>query len=425
MACTLTRPIRELTAATHQIAGGDLGVQVPVHTHDELGELALSFNTMSADLEQASRLRRQMTADIAHDLRTPLSVILGYTEALSDGKLQATPKIATTLHREAQQLNHLIDDLRTLSLADAGELPLHRGPVAPAALLERAASSYRMQAEQQEIAVVIDTGTNLPRVNVDSQRMAQVLGNLVSNALRHTPAGGAVTLSARATAADVQLQVHDTGSGIAAGDLPHVFARSIAAIAPARTTVSPDSASPSPNPSSKPTAAQSKPPAHLAKAPPSPSVCPPSPQTICSSGPCPEIRPGAGNPLRRGTPFSPVCPICLRSVYWTSDNFDPQPSNLQRGFPRVTDYRIDHNENDSRFETTVDGHTAKLLYRAKMAASSSQHTDTARRRGPRHRKRTGARRPGLRGEQSLTVVPQCPFVRTYIERHPEYQSLTA
>lgn len=225
LARTLTRPIRELTAATEQITDGDLGVQVPVHTHDELGELAASFNSMSADLEQSSRLRRQMTADIAHDLRTPLSVILGYTEALSDGKLQATPEMADTLHREAQHLNHLIDDLRTLSLADAGELPLHRARVSPATLLERTASSYAMQAEQQNVALRVDAGTDLPAIDVDSQRIAQVLSNLVSNALRHTPAGGRVTLAARPVPGAVELTVQDTGSGIAPEDLPHVFAR--------------------------------------------------------------------------------------------------------------------------------------------------------------------------------------------------------
>jgi two-component system, OmpR family, sensor histidine kinase BaeS len=225
LARTLTRPIRELTAATQQIAGGELGIQVAVHTKDELGELASSFNSMSADLEQASRLRRQMTADIAHDLRTPLSVILGYTEALNDGKLQTTPEIANTLHQEAQHLNRLIDDLRTLSLADAGELPLHRSLASPALLLERAASSYRMQATQQDITIRTESAPGLPAIYVDSQRIAQVLGNLVSNALRHTPAGGTVTLSAHMQSGAVILCVHDTGSGISPEDLPHVFER--------------------------------------------------------------------------------------------------------------------------------------------------------------------------------------------------------
>jgi len=225
LARTLARPIGELTAATQRIARGELGLQVPVRTHDELGKLASSFNSMSADLEKASRLRRQMTADIAHDLRTPLSVILGYTEALSDGKLQATPAIAATLHQEALHLNHLIDDLRTLSLADAGELPLYRDWIAPEALLERAVAAYGMQAEQQGITLRTEIAAGLPAVNVDAQRMAQVLGNLVSNALRHTPAGGEVTLSAFQEDGAVLLSVHDTGDGIPPEDLPHIFER--------------------------------------------------------------------------------------------------------------------------------------------------------------------------------------------------------
>lgn len=225
LARTLARPIRELTTATQRIAQGELGLQVPVRTHDELGKLAASFNSMSADLERASTLRRQMTADIAHDLRTPLSVILGYTEALSDGKLRATPAIAHTLHQEALHLNHLIDDLRTLSLADAGELPLYRDGITPEALIQRAATAYTMQAEQQGVALRTEVATDLPLVDVDTQRMAQVLGNLVSNALRHTPAGGTITLAAAQGGDEVRLSVRDTGDGIAAEDLPHIFDR--------------------------------------------------------------------------------------------------------------------------------------------------------------------------------------------------------
>lgn len=225
LARTISRPVRELTGATKRVAGGELGIQVPVRTEDELGELANSFNQMSADLAQSNQVRRQMTADVAHDLRTPLSVILGYTEALSDGKLQGTPQMYGVMHSEAQHLSHLIDDLRFLSLADAGELPLERRNVSPLDLLNRTAASNHAAAEQKQIDLQVQGAPDLPDLNVDPERMAQVLGNLTSNALRHTPAGGTIVLTARSEVEGVLLQVRDTGSGIAAADLPYIFHR--------------------------------------------------------------------------------------------------------------------------------------------------------------------------------------------------------
>lgn len=225
LAHTLTRPIRDLTAATARVAQGDLGYQVEVRTHDELGALTSAFNHMSAELAAARQNRRQMTADVAHDLRTPLSVILGYTEALSDGLLQGTPEMFGTLHHEAQHLNHLIEDLRVLSLADAGELPLDRRPMPPADLISRAEAAYTMQASQQGITLRSDVAPGLPVVGVDSQRMAQVLGNLIGNALRYTPAGGEIVLGAAAEASAVCLSVTDSGRGIAPDALPHIFDR--------------------------------------------------------------------------------------------------------------------------------------------------------------------------------------------------------
>ncbi|MBN1121073.1 MAG: HAMP domain-containing histidine kinase [Anaerolineae bacterium] len=225
LARTISRPVRHLTAATRRVAHGELGVQVEVETADEVGELAHSFNRMSADLAKSNDLRRQMTADIAHELRTPLSVILGYTEALSDGKLPGNEETYQVMYDEAIQLQRLIDDLRTLSLADAGELTLTRVPTEPAALLERVALSHRPLARREDISLEVETASDLPTIDVDPDRMAQVLANLIANALRYTPTGGEITLSAGQDDHAVWMKVRDSGSGISPENLPYVFNR--------------------------------------------------------------------------------------------------------------------------------------------------------------------------------------------------------
>ncbi len=226
LAFSMTRSLRELTAATSVLAGGNLGHQVKVRSKDEIGELAESFNQMSAELAQSNELRRKMTADIAHDLRTPVSVILGYTEALSDEKLQASPEIYDVMHTEARHLTRLIEDLKVLSSADAGELPLVFQTISPGSLLSRTADAHRVRAEEKDIRLEVNAAENLPDIEVDVERMAQVLGNLMSNALRYTPEGGKVELSAGTVSGQVRLDVTDTGPGIAAEDLPNIFARS-------------------------------------------------------------------------------------------------------------------------------------------------------------------------------------------------------
>lgn len=226
IARSLTCPIRELTHATHKMSQGKLEQEIPVRSQDELGELAQAFNQMSADLTKANQARKQMTADVAHDLRNPLTVISGYLESLQDGKLKPTSERFATMQMEVQHLQHLVEDLRLLSLADSGELRLYPEPTAPAELLERVATAYRHQAEIQKIQLTVESDLNLPEIIIDIERMEQVIGNLISNALRYTPEGGKILLSAKQVAENLILGIADNGNGIAPEILPHIFERS-------------------------------------------------------------------------------------------------------------------------------------------------------------------------------------------------------
>ncbi|KAF0108069.1 MAG: two-component system OmpR family sensor histidine kinase BaeS [Anaerolineaceae bacterium] len=225
LARSFARPVRLLTSAARKMAGGELEQEVPVASKDEIGELTQAFNSMSHAVSQANQLRKQMTADIAHDLRTPLTVIAGYIESMQEGVLEPTPERLEIIHSEIERLQRMVEDLRTLSRADAGELALVRQPIAPRTLLERVASVYCHAAGQQEITLKIDAADGLHEIHVDEARMVQVLGNLVDNALRYTPAGGTVILGASQTEAGVTLLVQDAGQGIQPEDLPHVFER--------------------------------------------------------------------------------------------------------------------------------------------------------------------------------------------------------
>ncbi len=224
LARSLTQPLHELTAATRAMAAGHLEQRVTVRSRDEVGQLAQSFNQMSADLVSSSQARKQMTADLAHDLRTPLSILRGYTEGLKDGRLTATPALFTIMHDEVTHLQRLVEDLRLLSLADAGELTLNRRAVDPLALLERTALAYVVQAEEHGIALELASATEMPSISVDTDRLTQVLNNLVSNALRYTERG-TIRLGATAAAGWVRLTIADTGRGIAPEDLPLIFDR--------------------------------------------------------------------------------------------------------------------------------------------------------------------------------------------------------
>ncbi len=221
----LTQPIRALTAATQRMADGELGTQVAVSgRRDEIGRLATSFNKMSADLAQSSQKRQQMTADIAHDLRTPLTILRGYMDGIRDGTVENSPQVIDIMYEEVTHLEHLVNDLRTLSLADAGQLSLDKQPIHPRSLLERTGLAYIMQAEQKGLAFRIEADDALPEIHVDVERMTQVLNNLVSNALRFT-AQGEIVLSAKLQDGAVLLRVRDMGQGISADALPHIFDR--------------------------------------------------------------------------------------------------------------------------------------------------------------------------------------------------------
>jgi signal transduction histidine kinase len=225
LARTLTRPLRELTAATRAVAEGDLGLTVPVRSRDELGELTSSFNRMSEELDRSTSIRRQMTADIAHELRTPISIILGHADAVHDRVLSPTEETFDIIRDEACRLERMVEDLRTLSRADAGELTLTRRPISPNTLLEEAAAAYHPLALERGINVCSVLASDLPDVYVDPDRMAQVLGNLLSNALRYTARGGNVTLTASLLEHDVEIRIQDTGPGIGTEDIQHVFDR--------------------------------------------------------------------------------------------------------------------------------------------------------------------------------------------------------
>lgn len=219
------RPLRSLIDATRAMARGEAVQEVPARTKDELGILTRAFNDMNRNVQRANAARRQMTADIAHDLRTPLSVITGYLEALKDGTLPGTLERFAVMHKEAENLTRLVEDLRTLSLADAGELPLQPQPLDPAQLLAQVHAAFLQKATAEGIALEGNVEPHLPQINVDEMRMLQALGNLVSNALRFTPNGGRIILSAQAEEEHIVFTIADTGVGIPADKLPRVFER--------------------------------------------------------------------------------------------------------------------------------------------------------------------------------------------------------
>ena len=221
----MSQPLVKLTAATRAVAAGDLSVRVPIHYHGEVRELAIAFNTMTGELARTDELRRNLTADVAHELRTPLSVIRGKLEGVLDGVYPSTPGHLAPVLEEIKLLGRLVEDLHLLSRAEAGQLPMEKRATDMGALLRDAQVNFGPQAADRGVTLALDLPTELPEVMADRRRIAQVLGNLLTNALRYTPSGGRVTLSAAVSEGTVKVTVTDTGPGIPPEDLPFIFER--------------------------------------------------------------------------------------------------------------------------------------------------------------------------------------------------------
>lgn len=221
----LIRPIRRLTKASQALAEGNLQQEVPVTSQDELGQLTTTFNTMSSDLYKADQQRKRMTADITHDLSTPLQIISGYIEMLEGGAVTLTSQRIEIIKTEVEHLRRLVGDLTTLTQVEAGGLEIQLAAVPPQALLERIFQAYQPIAARQGVDLQLDITQPTPEIEVDEGRMLQVLKNLVENALRYTPHGGTIQLGNSVEGGQVQLWVQDSGSGIEAEDLPYVFDR--------------------------------------------------------------------------------------------------------------------------------------------------------------------------------------------------------
>lgn len=222
----ITRPMARLRLAAQAIAQGETGVRVPVKSRDEMGKVAAAFNRMAAEIESQEQVRKQMVADVAHELRTPLTVMKSNLEAMLDGLLKPTPNELQELHDEVERLSRMTEDLRLLSLADAGQLQMHPHKVDVQQLVETAVSRLTPLANDRSVQLTADLPPAPLFMQADSDRLLQALGNLLDNGIRHAPVGkGVVRVTAVNDTQFIHISISDNGLGIPAGDIPHLFER--------------------------------------------------------------------------------------------------------------------------------------------------------------------------------------------------------
>ena len=221
----IVAPVKALTLTARRLGKGDFSQRIRFKGKGEVGELARAFNSMAGDLERAEQMRRNIIADVAHELRTPLSNLRGYLEAVRDGVIKPDADTIRSLDEEATLLSRLVDDLQELTLAEAGELKLERQTEDITELINRTVAVVQTQATAKGVSVSIDLSDKLPPVNIDSPRITQVLRNLLENAVAHTAKGDAITVTAGQQGSWLEVTVGDTGEGIPAEDLPNIFER--------------------------------------------------------------------------------------------------------------------------------------------------------------------------------------------------------